>query len=206
MSTQSQRPVRPGLASALHLEYPLSLGVYDKYEDAQKAVDFLSDREFPVQDVLIVGTELKQLERVTGRLTTGRVLAGGALSGAWLGFFVGLIFALFDPRGFSLPQILMTVAFGIVFGAVWAFVGYSLTKGRRDFTSVSHIVATKYEVLCEHKHAIRGRELLAELDPVGAARRAAEEEIRRAQAAQATGSSTTPPQVPGAGQREQAAE
>ena len=36
--------------SALTLDYPMSLGVYDKYEDAQKAVDFLSDHEFPVQN------------------------------------------------------------------------------------------------------------------------------------------------------------
>lgn len=157
----------------------MSLGVYERYEDAQQAVDFLSDREFPVQDVLIVGTELKQLERVTGRLTRGRVLLGGALSGAWMGFFVGLIFTLFDPRGFSLPQVLGTVAFGAIFGAIWASVAYSFTKGQRDFSSVSQIVATKYEVLCEHKHAAQGRELLAKLDPMKAAR----DEVARAQAA-----------------------
>ena len=60
------------------LEYPQSLGVYDKYADAQKAVDYLSDNEFPVQNCLIVGTELRQVERVTGRLTWGRGLMGGA--------------------------------------------------------------------------------------------------------------------------------
>ena len=45
---------------------------------------------------MIVGTELKQIERVTGRLTTGRVALGGLLSGVWMGLFVGLIFSLFD--------------------------------------------------------------------------------------------------------------
>ncbi len=184
MSSTSPRPFPTVARRGLSLGYPMSLGVYERYEDAQQAVDFLSDREFPVQDVLIVGTELKQLERVTGRLTRGRVLAGGALSGAWLGFFVGLIFALFDPRGFSVPQILGTVVFGALFGAIWAFVGYTATRGQRDFTSVSQVVATKYEVLCEHKHAAQGRQLLAELDPVGAAQRAAQEEIRKAQEAE----------------------
>ncbi len=179
MTSQPHRPAGPAPKSRITLEYPLSLGVYDKYEEAQKAVDYLSDNEFPVQDVLIVGTELKQLERVTGRLTRGRVLLGGALSGAWMGFFVGLIFTLFDPRGFSLGQVLGTVAFGAVFGAIWASVGYSFTKGQRDFSSVSQIVATKYEVLCEHKHAAQGRELLAKLDPMKAAR----DEVARAQAA-----------------------
>ena len=47
--------------------------MYDDYAAAQKAVDFLSDREeFPVQNCMIVGTDLKRVERITGRLTTGR--------------------------------------------------------------------------------------------------------------------------------------
>ena len=177
MSTQ---PMRPGLGAALSLQYPMSLGVHDSYEDAQKAVDYLSDHDFPVQDVLIVGTDLKQLDRVTGRLTRGRVIGAGALSGMWLGLFVGTIFALFDPSGFNLVAVLSTVAFGAVFGAVWAMVGYRLTSGQRDFTSVSQVVAAKYEVLCEHKHVQRGRELLAQMDPM----RAAQEEVRRAREAE----------------------
>ena len=64
----------------LSLEYPMSLGTFEKYEEAQKLVDTLADKEFPVQNCLIVGTDLKQLERITGRLTWGRVLLGGALS------------------------------------------------------------------------------------------------------------------------------
>jgi hypothetical protein len=177
MSTQ---PKRPGLGAALSLQYPMSLGVHDSYEEAQKAVDYLSDHDFPVEDVLIVGTDLKQLERVTGRLTRGRVIGAGALSGMWLGLFVGTIFALFDPTGFNIVAVLGTVAFGALFGAVWAMVGYALTRGRRDFTSVSQVVAAKYEVLCEHKHVQRGRELLTEMDPM----RAAQQEVRRAREAE----------------------
>lgn len=161
----------------LALDYPMSLGVFEKYEDAQAAVDYLSDHEFPVQNVLIVGTDLKQLERVTGRLNRGRVAVGGALSGAWLGFFVGMIFALFDTSGFNMVQVLATVVFGAVFGLVWALITYALTGGRRDFTSVTQVVATRYEVLVEHKHVARARELLGQMDPM----RAAREEIQRAQ-------------------------
>ncbi len=148
------------LRSGLTLDYPQSLGVYDDYAAAQKAVDFLSDNEFPVENCLIVGTDLKQMERVTGRLTTGRVALGGLLSGVWLGVFIGLIFALFGEDN-ALALILSTALFGALFGVVWALVGYAATRGRRDFSSVSMIVATRYEVLVEHKHAARGRELLA---------------------------------------------
>jgi heat induced stress protein YflT len=151
-----------GLRSGLTLEFPMSLGVYDRYEDAQKAVDFLSDHEFPVENCMIVGTDLKQVERVTGRLTTGRVALGGLLSGVWMGIFVGLVLSLFG-EGSTVGLIAATAVFGALFGVVWALVGYAATRGHRDFTSVTQVVATRYEVLVEHKHAARGRELLASM-------------------------------------------
>ena len=148
--------------SQLSLDFPMSLGVYERYDEAQRAVDFLSDNDFPVQNCMIVGTDLKQVERVTGRLTTGRVALGGALSGAWLGLFVGLIFALFGEENL-VTMILSTALFGALFGLVWALIGYAAARGRRDFTSVSQVVATRYEVLVEHKHAQAGRDLLSQM-------------------------------------------
>ena len=157
----SQQNIR-SLKSGLTLEFPQSLGVYDEYAAAQTAVDFLSDHEFPVENCMIVGTELKQVERVTGRLTTGRVALGGLLSGVWLGLFVGLVLSLFDNQN-AFVTILSTALFGAVFGLVWALIGFAATRGQRDFSSVSRIVATRYEVLVEHKLAAQGRELLAQL-------------------------------------------
>ncbi len=195
MTTQPNARGLGGIAArALQLQYPMSLGVYDDYAGAQKAVDHLSDHEFPVQNVMIVGTDLKQIERVTGRLTMGRVLGGGALSGAWLGGFVALVFALFDSSNAALGAFVFTIAFGAVFGLVWAFITYRLTGGARDFTSVSQVVATKYEVLVEHKFVQQGRELLAQLDPM----RAAQEQVRRAQESQRSLGADEPPLTPGA--------
>jgi len=151
----------PG-ANPLRLEFPQSLAVYDDYAAAQKAVDFLSDNEFPVQNLMIVGTDLKRIERITGRLTWGRVAVGGILSGVWLGLFVGLIFSFFVDED-VLAMILSTVLLGAVFGLVWALIGYAFTRGQRDFSSVSQVVATKYEVLVEHKVAADAREILATL-------------------------------------------
>ncbi|MEO6511765.1 MAG: general stress protein [Nocardioides sp.] len=156
----------PGLprnvGSPLKLEFPQSLAVYDDYAAAQKAVDFLSDKEFPVQNCMIVGTDLKRVERITGRLTTGRVALGGLVSGIWLGLFIGLIFALFTDQG-ALAVIISTMLIGALFGVVWALAGYAATRGQRDFSSVTSVVATKYEVLVEHKVAAQARELLAQL-------------------------------------------
>ena len=67
---------RPGL----DLEYPRSLGVYDDYAQAQQVVDYLSDNEFAVQNMTIVGTELRTLERVTGRLTRAKTAAAALRS------------------------------------------------------------------------------------------------------------------------------
>ena len=58
---------------------------YDDYALAQRAVDQLSDDGFPVEHLDIVGSDLRLVERVTGRLTKGRAAAAGAASGAWFG-------------------------------------------------------------------------------------------------------------------------
>jgi hypothetical protein len=150
-------------SSPIGLDFPQSLAVYDDYAAAQKAVDFLSDNQFPVEQCMIVGTDLKRIERITGRLTTGKVALGGLLSGIWLGLFVGLILSLFSDEENFWATILGTILFGAVFGIVWALVGYAFTRGQRDFSSVTSVVATKYEVLVEHKVAAQARELLAKL-------------------------------------------
>src|SRR4051794_11081363 len=157
------------MRSGLTLQFPQSLGVYDDYAAAQKAVDFLSDNQFPVENCLIVGTELKQLERVTGRLTTSRVALGGLLSGVWLGLFVGLILSLFSRPSNPLTLLGYTALYGAVFGLVWSLVGYAFTRGARDFSSVSQVVATRYEVFCEHKFAQQGRQILADAGIVATA-------------------------------------
>jgi hypothetical protein len=160
----TNNPMRAATASsALALEFPQSLAVYDDYAGAQKAVDFLSDREFPVQNCMIVGTDLKQVERITGRITTSKVAVGGVLSGLWLGVFVGLIFTIFDTSNNGFATVASTALFGALFGLIWALVGYAATRGRRDFSSVTAVVATRYEVLVEHKLLAQAQQLLTEL-------------------------------------------
>lgn len=160
MSNPSRRAF--GTTSPLKLEYPQSLAVYDDYAAAQRTVDFLADEKFPVEQCMIVGTDLKRVERITGRLTTGRVAAGGVMSGLWLGLFVGLIFSIFTDES-TVGIIVSTMALGAAFGVIMALVGYALSGGRRDFSSISAVVATRYEVLVEHKVAAQARELLAKL-------------------------------------------
>src|SRR3954470_19025222 len=160
-----------GLGGANQLRIPTpprgdTIARYATYLEAQRAVDYLSDQAFPVQFVTIVGTGLRMVERVTGRLTYPKVAGASALSGAWLGLFFGLVLSLFGngSNGILLPAIL----FGAGFGILWGIITYSLTGGRRDFTSQSQVVASEYEVLCLPEQAGRARELLGRLQSEGA--------------------------------------
>ena len=146
----------PGLPTGL------SVGTYDTYADAQRAVDHLSDEKFPVENLAIVGTDLRQVERVTGRMTWAKAALGGLASGAWLGLFVGLLIGLFTDEGWG-QIILFSVLWGALFMLILALVGYVATGGRRDFTSQNVTIAAHYEIFCQHQHAERARELLAKL-------------------------------------------
>jgi hypothetical protein len=136
----------------------VSIAKYATYLEAQAAVDHLSDNRFPVQFVTIVGSGLRMVERVTGRLTYGRVALAGALSGAWFGLFVGLLLSLLSDTAFAgvIGAMLLGAGFGMLFG----IISYAATRGRRDFTSTSQIVASEYEVLCIEEHAGRAMQLL----------------------------------------------
>jgi hypothetical protein len=139
------------------------VGSYATYEEAQRAVDYLADKEFPVQDVTIVGVDLMLVERVLTRLTWGRVIVSGAASGAWFGLFVGFLLALFNSQGTVLVPILVGLATGVLFGVVFAVAQYASTRGRRDFASASQLVARQYDVLCRPNTAEKARDLLAKL-------------------------------------------
>lgn len=137
------------------------IATFKTYLDAQAAVDYLSDEKFAVQNVSIVGTDLKMVERVTGRLNYGRVALGGMLSGAWFGMFVGLILAMFDSGGAGISVVLPVLLIGAAFGMIFAVISYAATGGRRDFTSTSQIVAAQYAVWCADDAAAEALRVLA---------------------------------------------
>jgi hypothetical protein len=142
----------------------VQVGSYDSYERAQAAVDYLSDEKFAVENVTIIGTDLRMVETVTGRLTTGRAIAAGAAAGAWWGLFVGLLLGIFSSDGSQwIGTVLTGLLVGLVFGALFGWMGYAATRGRRDFTSTSKITAGRYDVLCNPAHAEEARAHLARL-------------------------------------------
>jgi hypothetical protein len=137
------------------------VGSYPTYAEAQRAVDYLSDNQFPVQQVTIVGVDLMQVERVIGRLSWGKVIGGGILSGAWLGVFIGLLLGLFSNNlGQSLA---IGVLAGVIFGLITSSIPYAMAKGTRDFSSTMQLVAGRYDVLCDPQNAEKARDMLGRL-------------------------------------------
>ncbi|MDC4233773.1 hypothetical protein M3T53_08665 [Actinomyces sp. B33] len=120
---------------------------YRTYAEAQAGVDYLSDQEFDVKAITIVGTDLHLVERVTGRLTMARSAMSGASTGALWGGFLGMMMSFAAPE----RSALIWVAFGLVGGALagtlMAALSYAASGGRRDFVSHSQVVASRYAVL-----------------------------------------------------------
>jgi len=139
---------------------------YATYAQAQQAIAYLADQHFAVESLTIVGTNLTSVERVTGRLSYGRVAIAGAMSGAWFGLFVGLLLTMFGGAGAASGVWLSSIAIGAGFGLLFSVLSYAMTRSRRDFTSSSQIVASQYAVLCAGEHATEARRLLI-ASPVG---------------------------------------
>jgi hypothetical protein len=141
---------------------------YSNYRDAERAVDWLSDQGFPVERVAIVGTGLRYVEQVAGRVTTARA----ALTGAGQGLLIGLLFALlfgifFNGPGF-LGLLVYALVAGAIFGAILGALAHSARGGERDFASVSRTEAERYELMVDDEVAAEAERLL---DAIPAGRR-----------------------------------
>lgn len=144
--TPTRKPTASGTPQQL-------LGEFPTYVEAERAVDRLSDNGFPVEHARIVGTGLRSVEYVTGRLTTGRAALAGAGSGAWFGLLVGLLLGVFvtGPAWFWL--FLVSPTLGALWGGSFGFLAQLATRGRRDFKSFKSFEAEQYGVSVDVAHA-----------------------------------------------------
>jgi len=132
---------------------------YDDYAQAQRAVDRLSDDSFPVEHLDIIGSDLRLVERVTGRLKRQRAAAAGAASGAWFGLLIGVLLGIFTSDSL-LGLLVVAVAVGAIWGGMFGFLGHAATRGARDFASARSIVATRYDIVARDGYADAARSAL----------------------------------------------
>ncbi len=142
---------------------PVKVAEFIRYEEAQAAVDRLSDDGFPVNAVTIVWSRLRHVEHVVGRRTVATAALQGALSGLWFGSFLGLLLTLFvelDEGASALGVVISYALVGAAIGAIFqAFKHWSL-KGRRDFSTLGRMDAESYEVWVEPDHVDQARGML----------------------------------------------
>lgn len=152
MTEQSRATTPPARPAAPSAPARRSIASFPNYAEAERAVDALSDRGFPVERVAIVGRELELVEQVTGRLDYSRAALRGAAGGAVTGALIGWLFGLLSWITPLIGLLLLTV-YGLVFGAiVGALLGllvHALQGGRRDFASATVMRPRTYELMVD---------------------------------------------------------
>jgi hypothetical protein len=136
------------------------LGEYESYVEAQKVIDRLAKADFAITGLAIVGSDLKTVEVVTGRLSYGRAAFAGAASGSWLGLFFGLLIFVFS----TVPEFSYVVAAALIgagLGMIFGIISYSIGRRRRDFSSTHQVLASTYQIIIDPNQTARARQALA---------------------------------------------
>jgi hypothetical protein len=116
------------------------------YAEAERAVDHLSDQEFPVERVAIVARGLSMVEQVTGRRGYLEAALQGLANGALIGILIGWLFGIFDwfePITSAFWLAIDGLWFGALVGALFGLLSQALSRGRRDFGSVAGLSAER---------------------------------------------------------------
>lgn len=138
-----------------------TIASYSTYAEAERAVDWLADHGFAVEHAAIVGTGLRSVEQVAGRMTQGRAATIGAAQGALLGALFALLFGIFFDGPDFAELLLFSLALGGLFGALWSVLfQHADSGGKRDFVSAASIEADRYEVQVDEGAADEAMEVL----------------------------------------------
>ena len=145
-------PMRKSTSDGARYPARRRIATFDDYTEAERAVERLTSRGFPVERSAIVGRDMQVVEQITGRLTPASATWRGALSGALPGALIGWIFGLLswvDPLIGALLLALYGLVFGALLGAVMGLVTYALQRGRRDFASRTIMLAQRYDLVVD---------------------------------------------------------
>ncbi|MFT4137238.1 general stress protein [Microbacterium sp.] len=132
---------------------------YPSYEGAQQAVSRLIAADIPAKDIAIVGRGLRSVETVTGRLGYAAAARSGAVNGILLGLLFSAFFVLGTPNA-AIQLFVGVMLVGIAMGMLMSLVTYSVIRRRRDYTSITQVLADHYDVTVLPRSIHRAREVL----------------------------------------------
>jgi hypothetical protein len=139
---------------------------FTTYRDARRALDFLAERNVPLDDVTIIARDLRVVEHVTGRRGYGAAArdgaASGSVTGALLGFILG-IFTVIAPLASALALMIWGLLVGAILGGLSGIVLHTFARGRGDISTVRSMDAGVYDVVAPRSIADRARRTLADL-------------------------------------------
>lgn len=140
-------------------EHGEKIAEYSSYEGAQKVVSRLISAEIPAKDIAIVGRGLRSVETVTGRLGYAAAARTGAINGILLGLLFSAIFVLGTPNA-AIQLFVGVMLVGIAIGMLMSIITYTLLRRRRDYTSITQLIADHYEVTVLPRSLARAREII----------------------------------------------
>lgn len=148
-------------------EHGETIAEYSSYEGAQKAVSSLIAAEIPAKDIAIVGRGLRSVETVTGRLGYAAAARQGAINGILLGLLFSAIFVLGTPNA-AIQLFVGVMLVGIAIGMLMSIITYSVLRRRRDYTSITQLIADHYEVTVVPRSLTRARQIIGVPTPAAA--------------------------------------
>ncbi|MFM6967378.1 MAG: general stress protein [Microbacteriaceae bacterium] len=118
----------------------------DTNAEAQSVVNRLSETDFAITNIAIVGRDLVTVEYITGRITYAKIAMRGAINGAWAGLVAAVVSTVIsgDASALFVPA---AVVIGAGIGMIFSLVARSLRKRRQNFQSVEEIIASKYDIV-----------------------------------------------------------
>ncbi|SJN30044.1 hypothetical protein FM104_06795 [Microbacterium esteraromaticum] len=129
------------------------------YEAAQKTVSKLIAGEVPARDIAIVGQSVRTVERVTGKLGYAAAARSGAINGVLIGLVLSAIMLFGNPDA-PISLFLGFLFVGVALGMIMSLVTYAIVRRRRDFASVTQMIADHYEVRVQAASLAKARQVV----------------------------------------------
>lgn len=139
------------------------------YEMAQKTVSKLIAGEVPARDIAIVGQGVRTVERVTGKLGYATAARSGAINGVLIGLVLSAVM-LFGTPDAPISLFLGFIMVGVALGMIMSLVTYSIVRRRRDFASMTQMLADHYEVRVQPGSLAKARQVLGAERPAATRR------------------------------------